>query len=118
MEQEFEVFNDFRYRGKLESGKWVYGAYCTKDEYDMIFQRGIGKYMIFAVQKSSICRYTGFCDSNGAEIYENDIVEVSDGDDIYLETVRYNDGEFFIGNMCMEDFEDRTNVEVVRKTNE
>lgn len=48
-------------------------------------------------------QFTGLKDKHGKEIYEGDIIKINAFDDVYVGTVEYGDGEFYI---CDEDYRD------------
>jgi uncharacterized phage protein (TIGR01671 family) len=80
-----------KFRGKLiSSGKWVYGsllqsengtcAICSIENVNSPWPEVI-------VKPETVCQFTGLCDVNGTEIYEGDILEISDG---VIETVEWD----------------------------
>lgn len=51
---------------------------------------------------------SGILDCNGNEIFEGDIIKFYDGD---IETVTFEDGTFYVGDLLLSDF--ARNIEVV-----
>lgn len=85
---------NIKFRGKDINNNWVYGYYHVISDPDLdtehhfiINDSGID----CAVQRGSICEYTGFVDCNGNDIYEHDIVKNVDDENLF-EVVWYKSG--------------------------
>ena len=97
---------EIKFRGKrIDTKEWVYGFYaktvtseeinCVADcrKHDIIIdEHGTFYYVI----PETVGQYTGFKDSNGKEIYENDILEK----DLYWSIrIEYDEGSFMVRDL-------------------
>lgn len=104
------------FRGKrIDNGKWHYGSYLfLKDapSYDWTGTE-VGsrkdvhfiiddKDMNLAVNKETVCQYTGLTDKNGRR-YEGDIFQASDGDYIQRYIITWNEDSLEWSAECIGD---------------
>lgn len=107
-----------KFRGKSKkTGKWLYG--CVADIKYTNFVGVYEKKVIFGnlnifhtdnfvfviddceVIPETIGQFTGFCDSKGKEIYDDDIVKWEDSDNnVRTNTVVWRNGGFVLCNSC------------------
>lgn len=93
-----------KFRGKrTDTGEWVYGSLilCTNDHPFILpisdNAAGIGH----PVERDSVGQFTGFIDTRGKEIYENDLIRIEDGMHYSHSPFRvlYEDGRFIIRSL-------------------
>lgn len=56
---------------RVDNGEWVYGFYMDRKGPEIIED---GTWLIWEVDKDTICQYTGLTDKDGNKIWENDVV--------------------------------------------
>lgn len=96
---------EYLFRGKMESGEWVYGdllhdegkCYIVeRDSYSAFFPKGgYAEVYICEVDPDTVGQFIGLEDMNGKKIFEGDIVEwvLSDGE-CYLYEIGFYEGSF------------------------
>ena len=72
---------------RVDNGEWVEGYYMNRVNHEIIQE---GTWIIWEVDKNTICQYTGLTDKNGNKIWENDIAKHG----LITETVIFKDGSF------------------------
>lgn len=81
-----------KFRGKfIETGEWVYGFYWSAISFlELRHYILIDHNESFQVDPDSVGQFVGYCDKNGVEIYEDDILECNK----HRFTVTFKEGEF------------------------
>ena len=93
------------FRGKrVDNGEWVYGWFCrVGDKYANIVEKDTE--VLCSVSTKTIGQYTGLTDKNGKKIFEGDIVDITQYDNIYHKVHRCCRSKVFFSNFAF-----RTNV--------
>ena len=120
---------NIKFRGKdIETGNWVEGGilidngFSDSKPYALIEEPLDNK--VYGVDTSTICQFTGFKDSKGIEIWENDILRVSSvnakvvwRDDLggfYLEDLAFDS----LGNVPLGEMLSTLKYERIRNAND
>lgn len=71
-----DMKREIKFKAKrLDNGEWVYGdLYHNVKGFDCIGQLEDNDVMVYPVDPSTICQYTGLKDCEGNELWEHDIV--------------------------------------------
>lgn len=84
---------------RIDNGEWVYGFYMDRKVPEIIED---GTWVIWEVDKDTICQYTGLTDKNGNKIWENDVVRYQfDTDDCIFPN---KDTKKRVGKIFFSDF--------------
>lgn len=108
---------------RLDNGEWVIGFYTYIHEKHYIYTGQLmhsGLYDVaerFEVDPSTICQCTGSKDKNGKLIWENDIIQHRDSDEIRKAYIKYS-APFFVlhstlGIYSSDTLADFSKIEVV-----
>lgn len=93
----------------IASNKWLYGDIRHHKNDVCIFEQGGNRGE--QVKPETVGQFTGFCDKDGHEIYEGDIVEVTDEDDTYRCLIEWMYDGF--GGRPLDDDEPACGLELV-----
>jgi hypothetical protein len=93
----------------IASNKWLYGDIRHHKNDVCIFEQGGNRGE--QVKPETVGQFTGFCDKDGHEIYEGDIVEVTDEDGTYRCLIEWMEDGF--GGRPLDDDEPCCGLEMV-----
>jgi uncharacterized phage protein (TIGR01671 family) len=79
---------EIKFRGQMTTGKWVFGlphldlpnstAYFNECSYRICWNPESGGQSNAPIKNGTLCQFTGLQDRNGNDIYENDLVTITD----------------------------------------
>lgn len=102
------------FRGKTYNDKWVQGLLVQMDDRLTQIRKlgsdGIG-YYDYSIVPSTVGQYTGLTDKNGKKIFEGDIVDITQYDNVYHKVHRCCKSKVFFSNFAFRtnaapDYED------------
>ena len=102
------------FRGKTYNDKWVQGLLVQMDDHLTQIRKlgsdGIG-YYDYSIVPSTVGQYTGLTDKNGKKIFEGDIVDITQYDNVYHKVHRCCKSKVFFSNFAFRtnaapDYED------------